>query len=199
MARNPDPKPDPFIGKMLSGIGATRDPRRFESNRMIGGTETQQRATCKVFNNANVTMPNTTVVVLPWNSEAFDFDGLHNPAVNTRLTIPGMIGGGSKVTGLWLIYAHVTWQADLDHTGALRVLNIRKNGATVIRDSILHAPPVVGAAVENMTQDVFTYEFEPVAGDYYEITATQTNTGAAGNELIIGALKDSSFEMIHVW
>ena len=115
----------------------------------------------RVYNSANISIPNNTVTVLTFNSELLDTDNIHDTATNpSRLTC--------KTAGLYAIYGNAQFAAHA--TGARSVL-IRLNGTTFIAEAvagsagIIQSPPV-------STQ----YPLE--VGDYIELAVWQNSGGS---------------------
>lgn len=114
---------------------------------------------CKVTNSANLPIPASTVTVLTFDTEIEDNDNIHSVASNTsRLTC--------TADGTYLIGGGVIWAASA--TG-IRVLRIRKNGTDFLIGS--------NAGGNTEEQNISIIE-NLVAGDYIEMTAYQTTTGA---------------------
>lgn len=186
MPNRTDLPPDPFISKILSEELGNRHPRRLESNRMISGTEIQERMTVRVFSSVNIVTPGVGAFTLSWDSETFDQYGFHDPAVNpSRLTVPGMVGGGSKTTGLWLIHTTIKWAST---NGDQKQLLINKNGATIANKEL---PGIVTAF--HWSDDLYVYDRHPVAGDYYEVAVVGTG------DTLVGGNQNLYFEILHVW
>ena len=130
-------------------------------------------ASCRVFNGANQLIPNGVATVLAFPSERWDPDGMHDPVVNnSRITAP--------TDGTFEVAIGVQWDANAI---GMRTLQIRLNGATMIRQvDVLNL-----AAVEFHHQANVKYQV--VAGDYFEVLATQTS-GLALN--ILGVAQTSA-------
>lgn len=67
-------------------------------------SEIMKYPACRVYNNANISIPNATYTALQFNSEDFDTDNMHdNTTNNTRLTC--------KTAGIYLITGSVSFMA----------------------------------------------------------------------------------------
>ena len=130
----------------------------FEDNLPVGGYTEGARA----YNNVNISVPDATYTDLPFNSEFYDTDAIHNPVTNnSRLTC--------KTAGKYLIVANIQWDANA--TG-LRYLRFNLNGAPAIGavvDSPIVAQPIVQcfATIDDLS-----------VGDYVELVAYQNSGGA---------------------
>ena len=79
---------------------------------------------CRVTNSANVSIPNTTVTSLTFNTETYDTDAFHSTSTNTdRITIP------AGKAGYYLINYNINYAAN---GSGFRNCGIRINGATTI-------------------------------------------------------------------
>ena len=75
----------------------------------------------KVYNNANISVPNAQTTLIAFNSEMFDTDSMHSTSTNpSRITI--------NTAGKYLVHAHVEWV----QTGAagIRQIMFAVNGNT---------------------------------------------------------------------
>ena len=113
---------------------------------------------CRVFNNANQSIPTGIATVFAFNSERFDTDAMHDNAVNnSRITI--------NTAGKYAIGANIQWAAnDGDVT-----LELLLNGATVIAKNIKGKR---ATTLEIDTMDDFSVT------DFIECRVTQNNVGA---------------------
>ncbi len=117
---------------------------------------------CRVYNNANLSIPNNTVTVLTFNSERYDTDTMHSTSSNTdRLT--------ATRAGLYSIVGNVEFASA---AGTLRTLFIYLNGATLLASTL--AVPVSG----NVTRLTITTQYELGAGDYVTFAVYQDSGGA---------------------
>lgn len=122
----------------------------------------------RVYHNANISIANNTTTVLPFNSENFDTDNIHDTATNnTRLTC--------KTSGKYQITANVAWALG---TGGRRGVNIKLNGIAfnyIASQESSPQPDNVGYAVQNVTT---LYNLN--VGDYVEVEVYQSS-GASLN------------------
>lgn len=118
----------------------------------------------RVYNSANISIPNATPTVLTFNSERFDSGNLHSTSSNTgRLTAP--------ITGLHDICAHVLYAANI--TGR-RETTLRLNGTTVIAIDERQTVTVAGV----FTAVSISAHYQLAAGDYVEVVVFQDSGGA---------------------
>ena len=98
-------------------------------------------------------------VIVTWNTEEYDTDGIHDVAVNnSRLTVPP---GFTKVR----LNCGVRWS--LNTTGS-RFMTFKKNGADFIGRSA-HWRPVHRESDDSITSPVLNV----IAGDYFEVSVFQ--------------------------
>jgi hypothetical protein len=119
----------------------------------------------RVYNNANIVLPNATWTAITCNSERFDTDAFHDTATNnSRLTIP--VGKD----GYYTIGAHV-WISG--STLGVRGLMIQLNGSTSI--AAIQVPATGGGSSTALSISTF---YMLSAGDYVEVFVWQ-NSGSA--------------------
>lgn len=117
-----------------------------------------------VFNSANQSIANNTVVALTFNSESWDTDSIHSTSSNTsRLTIP------TGKSGKYLISGGLYWAGNA--TGG-RSTYIHKNGSR-----IFYAVQPVNQNAANIGLS-WSYVVDATAGDYYEFFVFQDSGGA---------------------
>lgn len=117
----------------------------------------------RVYNTANLAIPNSTITALTFNSERYDTGGCHSTASNTsRLTVPS--GGG----GVYHLGASVNFASNATGT---RAAAIRLNGATTL------ANVEVGAQSGTLGL-VVSCDYKLSAGDYVEVTVYQASGGS---------------------
>jgi len=125
----------------------------------------------RAYNNANLSISNTTVTALTLNSERFDNGGLHSTASNTsRITFPSAC--------VAVVTANVQWAAST--AGSVRSVLIRLNGTTSIGAAV---QPGFSAAFQMSVASLYSF----AANDYVEIAVYQDSGGslnivASGNE-----------------
>ena len=116
-----------------------------------------------VTNSAALTVTYNTVVVLSFDTESYDTDGIHSTAtLTTRLSVPT---GVSKVR----LYGDVVWISGVTNE---RVVYIRKNGTTTIFRS------VVGVTTTTQQENSVQSPVYPVTGgtDYFELLTFHTHS-----------------------
>jgi len=147
------------VDKLLKGAGAGADPTEIDD--YIQGA--------RVYNSANLSIPNNTETALALDSEGYDTDTIHDTVTNnSRLTC--------KTAGKYLIIAQAWWAGN--STG-FRAVTIKLNGATVLAQ-VLREP--VGTYQCRM---ITTTIYDLAVDDYVEVTVTQTS-GAALNVFVAG-------------
>jgi hypothetical protein len=115
----------------------------------------------RVYNNAALTIPDTTGTLLTFNAERYDNGGLHDTVTNnSRLT--------AQKAGKYTIWAGVEWA--LNTTG-FRMVAIRLNGTTNI--ALVTANGTTG----NTTDQSISTLYHLAAGDYVEVMVWQTSGG----------------------
>lgn len=134
----------------------------------------------RVYNSTAIPIANSTATILPFNSERFDSNSLHDTDTNnSRLTAP--------ISGLYLISLSIDWQAN---TSGRRTASIRLNGTTIIANGI-QAPSTDGVCTQTVTT-VYLLS----AGDYVEARVFQTS----GTTLNINVVSNYSpeFSMVYL-
>lgn len=135
----------------------------------------------RVYNNANISIPNATVTVLTFNSERFDNDNIHDTSTNTsRLTC--------QTPGIYLITACVRFAANA--TGQ-RQAYIRLNGSTIIAICTTNN---TGASIATDIALATIYSLS--ATNYVELCVYQ-NSGAALN-VVYASAYSPEFAMIRI-
>jgi len=115
----------------------------------------------RIWNTANWTVPTSTSFPLTFNSENYDTDNLHDPAVNpSRITV--------NDAGYYLVLGCICYAPNA--TGIRRAY-IYVNGAWVSMNSVLNAGATASAFV--VVSDVRYLN----AGDYLELYAWQNSGG----------------------
>lgn len=125
----------------------------------------------RVYNNANISVANNTVVALTFNSEDFDNGNVHSTSVNTgRLTAP--------ITGLYSIGYTIQYASNA--TG-LRFSGLRLNGTVRIGGD--HEIPPANGSVTLLSGSTI---YRLAATDYVELIVFQ-NSGVALNVEFAGS------------
>ena len=138
-------------------------PLRTDANGRLEVLNLRPVVEARVFNSANLSIPNATLTVLTYDSELTDTDGMHDLAVNPgRLTC--------KVAGKYLIGGNVLFYPNA--TGP-RAIQIRHNGSGVI--ALVQASLVSGTDTEGLSLvTIYTLGLN----DYVELLAYQVSGGA---------------------
>jgi len=117
----------------------------------------------RVYDSGNITINNSTVTKLTFDSERYDTDTIHSTVANTgRLTC--------NTDGVYLIIANIYWE-NLD-TDGLRMMTILLNNATDI--AIVRASPPTALSFGQ----VITTIYELSATDYVEVKVLQDSGSA---------------------
>lgn len=120
----------------------------------------------RVYNNANISIADSTFTVLTFNSERYDTNSYHSTSSNTgRLTVPA--------AGKYLIIGQIAFAGG----AGVRGVQIRLNGTTTLASNFVN--PVTGAS----TDLIVVTEYELAASDYVELVVYQ-NSGGAINVLL---------------
>jgi hypothetical protein len=118
---------------------------------------------CRVYHSADQTTTSGSPLILAFNSERYDTDGMHDTAANnTRITF--------QTAGFYYVTLGATFASNA--TG-YRVVNIKLNGA-----SSYIASNSVAAANGNATRVVVSCLYYFSAGDYIEAEVTQNSGGS---------------------
>jgi hypothetical protein len=117
----------------------------------------------RVYNDANISIANTTVTALTFNTQRWNEGSLHSTSTNSgRLT--------ARVAGLYLIGGSVQYAANA--TG-VRFTAIRLNGSTYITDDIR-----ASAGAGDPTDASVCTAYQMDVDDYVELTTYQASGGA---------------------
>lgn len=135
---------------------------------------------CRVYHDADQTIPNDTATVLSFNKERFDTDGIHdNTTNNSRLTC--------KTAGIYQITANVLFDQNAVGTRSLRIL---RNGSVRIGISMVDATAATALGL------VVTTIYELAVNDYVEVAVRQAS---GGNLAVTATLRMSpEFMMVKV-
>jgi hypothetical protein len=134
----------------------------------------------RVYNSANISIPDVTDTALTFNSERFDTDTMHSTVSNTgRITF--------TTAGTYLVGATVEFAANA--TGR-RHLHLRVNGSTYIAGE---RAPSATAADTALLSVATLYAFS--AADYVEVVVYQNSTAA----LNVTAAGNRSPEFWAIW
>lgn len=120
----------------------------------------------RVYNNAHISLDNTTLTALTFNTERWDTDTIHDTSTNTgRLTC--------KTAGIYVVTGHVSFAANA--TG-IREARIIHNGSTVYASTRTDA---VASGKTNITVSTLV---SMAVNDYVELIAYQSSGGALNVE-----------------
>jgi len=159
-----------------NSVGTELTQAEFESNSLHkGGTEGYILASvggvpvwvardigARVYNNANISIPDATITTLTFNTERWDTDTIHEGVTNpARLTC--------KTAGKYIISANVRWAGNA--TG-LRILYLYYNGTDEIGKEVR-----VNLTTDAISQTLTTI-YELAVNDYVTIAVAQNSTGA---------------------
>ena len=121
----------------------------------------------RVYNDANISIPDNTLTKLTFNQEVYDSDTIHSTVANTgRLTC--------NTAGDYKIKGQVKFAADADGTRRLRIL---LNNTTIIQEVLL--APAFGASSRHTAMEIST-DYQLAVTDYVELQALH-EAGAALN------------------
>lgn len=146
-----------------------------ESALFTNGTDPAWRkmSSCRVYNSADLTIPDVTLTTLTFNSERFDTDTMHSTVSNTgRITF--------TTAGKYIAGVHLVWK---EFAGTALGTFIRLNGTTVIAGIQFDSPADgTNGAVQSLAT---LYDF--AANDYIEARVIQRSGGdlnitASGNQ-----------------
>jgi hypothetical protein len=115
----------------------------------------------RAYNSANISIPDTTVTALTFDSERWDTDSIHSTSSNTgRLTC--------TIAGKYLIIANIRFATNSTGT---RAVNLRLNGSNIA--GVTQA----GATGSNICLMHVSTIYDLAVGDYVEVTVQQTSGG----------------------
>ncbi len=113
----------------------------------------------RVYNNANISVPDNTLTLLTYNSERWDTDTIHDNSTNPgRLTC--------KTAGVYLINVSVEFASN---SAGVRLLRLRVNGSTTIGEIYL---PATAGAVRFFVSTIYSLAVD----DYVESLVYQDST-----------------------
>ena len=137
---------------------------------------------CRAYNNANISIPDSTFTAVTLNSERFDNAALHSTSSNTsRLTVP--TGGGGK----YVIGLGANWTASA--SGALRTTRIEQNATTVL--GTFTSQPSASHGSDQSWSTIYALS----DADYVEMYVFQNSGGA----LNLTSVANSSPEFWTFW
>ena len=141
------------------------------------GTKSQLRpfSGASVYTSVNITIPNATVLVVPWNSEHFDTDNYHQGPFTVRLTVPS--DGLYRVTvNHWFFPSALG-----SRFGSFRQNGFQNAFCFAFRASDLGGTVGTGSLM-----------FEALAGDFFTTHVFQNSGGALA---LLGTVNNSRFQI----
>lgn len=118
----------------------------------------------RVYRSSDLSIVDSTNTNVTFGQERFDNQAMHDTSTNSdRLTVPANMGG------LYLIEAHVQWEASVN---GFRRVDIWMNSTMIAR---VQGPPIAAATPTYQTLSTI-YRASP--GDYFFVNVYQ-NSGAA--------------------
>jgi hypothetical protein len=135
---------------------------------------------CRVYNNATISLTDNTETSLTFNTERFDTDTMHDTSTNTgRITI--------KTAGTYLVGFHGRIAAATDYVASYFLLRV--NGTTVIASQGLGN---WGTGATPLLFSVVTlYAFS--VNDYVEVRGYQDNSANAARNVLFNANDSPEF------
>jgi hypothetical protein len=125
---------------------------------------------CRVYNSANISVPDNTVTVVTFNSERYDTDNMHSTSSTTnRITF--------NTAGVYVVTFNGRFPAGNDYTVAGAY--IRLNGTTFIA---LNSGGRALVGSSDLSIGVTT-QYKFAAGDWAEIMVHQENTANTARNL----------------
>lgn len=135
---------------------------------------------CRVYHNADQSVPNATDTPLAFNQERCDTDGMHNTITNSsRITF--------NTAGVYVVTGHVRYAPNA--TGVRQAI-IRKNGSTLIAVSQF-ATPFTRAGTNVFVSTIYKFAED----DYVELVCNQSS----GGNLNVTASAEYSPEFAVAW
>lgn len=134
---------------------------------------------CRVYNSADLTIPNNADTPLTFDSERFDTDTMHSTSANTnRIT--------ATTAGKYLIGLSIVWA---NNSTGIRNVSMAVNGTTAILSET-----VVSLSGFSTPINVQTF-YDLAAGDYVAVTGYQNS----GGNLAISKAQSFSAEFWATW
>lgn len=114
----------------------------------------------RVYNDADIAVPNGAFTTISFNQERWDTDTYHNPGIDpSRLTAPS--------NGFFMIGGNIEWEGSI--SGA-RILRILLNGTAVIAYD--------GTTSDQRRRHTISTQYQLAAGEYVEIQCHQSSGGS---------------------
>lgn len=144
-----------------------------------GVAVSQSREGVRVTNSVSVTISNSSSAVIPFDTERFDDNDIHDTVTNnSRLTV--------QVDGRYFIIAQIRW--DSNSTG-IRGINILLNGS-------LSLSQVQADAASASTMQHVSTVYNLDVDDYVEVSVFQTSGGNLDVDKIGGFAPEFSMQLL---
>jgi len=115
----------------------------------------------RAYSSVTQTAIASTVLVLSFDTNVFNINGVHSTSVNpTRFTVPAI-----GTPGIWMLTG--TWTMNGALGAANYIMQIRKNGAALIANTELDI-----TVTSSLVQSIIVFD-SPAASDYYEFLVFQ--------------------------
>jgi hypothetical protein len=116
------------VVQIIRELRQSSHPNILDTNVVVqpppGGDGMSKVDACRVYNSANISIPNSTFTALTFDSELFDNNNLHSTTVNpSRITI--------QTAGVYVVSATVEWAATTTSASS-RYITFKVNGTTTI-------------------------------------------------------------------
>lgn len=135
---------------------------------------------CRVYNSANLSIPDNALTALTFNTERYDTDSMHSTVTNTgriTFTTAGIYNVG--FVGSFDAAAQAITYAEV---------NIRRAGTDVIANQALATIPVGFTVPLHVTT-----QFKFAAADYIEVVVYQDNAANVARNIVAAASKSPEF------
>lgn len=130
---------------------------------------------CRVYHNANQSIPDNTDTTLAFNSERYDTASMHdNVTNNSRITIPA--------TGLYIVTFHADVAGGTDYVNIHAL--VRLNGTTTVAVGTKTSTAGSGGSIA-LVNIATVYKF--TAADYIEVRMNQDNSANAARNVLVAA------------
>lgn len=147
---------------------ASKVPSYNEALIALAAAHEELGSGARVYHNANISIPDSTLTTLNFNSERYDTSAIHSTSTNNeRLTFP--------LAGCWRITANIRFA--VNSTG-IRGALLYLDGSTLIGYTLT---PNAGATFPTIIQ--VTADWTVAANDYAIVKAQQTSGGALNVEV----------------
>lgn len=142
---------------------------------VVNGVTFSQHPGCKVTMSANVLIINNVSTTVGFDTEAWDYGGFHDNAVNNdRITVP------AGMEGIYLVAVQVSWDANANGE---RQHIVTLSGTTVNINRIIPTP-----VIDN-TEITYSFVVKALAGDYFQLSVLENS--AANLNILSGTARTS--------